>query len=126
MYQKIKKRILLHPTWKTITLSGNAHSRLIAFDDGNPTMGCYLLNDKDLDSLSIKILSIVHTYQNGTELSDWGDGLNIHGTEKFNSFFVRAVGYENYVILYPRDSATKYNGFYFTRKVTASTLVNEK
>jgi hypothetical protein len=125
MYLKIKKQILLHPTWKTITLSGNVHNMLSPYDN-TPTMACYLINDKSLDSASIKILSIVHRYENGTVLSDWGDGLKIHETDKLDSFLTRTADYENYLLLYPRNSASKYNGMYFTRKVTAATLVNEK
>ena len=32
------------------------------------------------------------------------------------------TGYDNYLFIYPPNSGHKYNGIYFTRKVTASPL----
>src|SRR5882757_3804468 len=70
MYTKIKKRIQLHPTWKTITLSGNVHNMLLPYY-GEIKMGLYLYNDTDLN-LSNGILSLAHVYAFGTLLDDSG------------------------------------------------------
>jgi hypothetical protein len=117
MYTKIKKRIQMHPAWKTITLGGNIHNMLLPYDS-ETTMGLYLYNDKDLN-LSKSILSLAHYYAYGTIWENSGNALSPHQVDNSNSFFAKGVDYENYLFLYPQF---KYNGIYFTRKVTASNL----
>ena len=55
MYTKIKRRIQLHPTWKTITLGGNVHNMLLPYR-GEMKMGLYLYKDTELN-LANSILS---------------------------------------------------------------------
>ena len=71
MYINIKQQMLLHPTWKTITLSGNIHNMLLPFN-GKIKMGLYLHSDPDL-RLKDSLLSIVHRYRFGTTLNDIGN-----------------------------------------------------
>jgi hypothetical protein len=107
MYLKIKKRIQLHPTWKTITLSGNIHNMLHPYN-GEPKIGIYILRDNDLN-IKDKTLSINHIYP----------------TDHTNPFFEHSVGYDNYLYLYPRDANLNFSGIYFTSKCTFSHLVSE-
>jgi hypothetical protein len=124
MYLKIKKRIQLHPSWKTITLSGNIHNMLMPYD-GKIKMGLYLRNDKDLD-ISSKILSLNHFYASGAIWDNSNDNLQLYQVDNSNSFFAKTVDYENYLFIYPQEVKMKYSGVYFTRKVTSSNLVSEK
>jgi hypothetical protein len=117
MYTKIKKRIQLHPTWKTITLGGNIHNMLLPYR-GEMKMGLYLYKDTELN-LSTSILSIAHGYMAGTMLDDSGTVVEVRRDS--DSPFEK-TGYDNYLFIYPPNSGYKYNGIYFTRKVTASTL----
>jgi hypothetical protein len=124
MYLNIKNRIQLHPTWKTITLSGNTHNMLIPYK-GQPKMAFYLYKDKDL-AISGKILSLNHSYSKGTMLNNMGKGLQINTVDNSNTIFSRAVNFENYILVYPLINDGRYNGVYFTRKVTSAKLVSEK
>jgi len=124
MYIKIKKRILLHPSWKTITLSGNIHNILIPYN-GETKMGLYLLNDKDMN-ISNKILSLDHFYATGQIWDNSGSKLQFYQVDNSNSIFAKTVDYDNYMFIYPREKEKKYNGIYFTRIVTVSNLVSEK
>jgi hypothetical protein len=124
MYVKIKKRIQEHPTWKTITLSGNVHNMLTPFRN-KPKVGRFLRQDKDLN-LTDKILSFNHVYGAGSMLNDFGDGLRLHKTDDSRSNYAKAVDYEKYLILPPPSDKMTYTGFYFTREVTAAKLVSEK
>ncbi len=108
MYLKIKKRIQLHPTWMTITLSGNIHNMLLPFN-GEPKIGIYILRDNDLN-MKNKTLSINHIYP----------------TDHTNPFFEHLVGYENYLYLYPRDANLNFSGIYFTSKCTFSHLISKE
>jgi hypothetical protein len=101
MYINIKQRIQMHPTWKTITLSGNIHNMLLPFH-GITKMGLYLKRDTDL-RLCGSLLSIMHSYSFGAMLDD-----------------------SNYLFIYPPGIDHNYSGIYFTRMVTASPLVTRQ
>lgn len=124
MYINIKNRIQLHPNWKTITISGNIHNMLIP-KKGKQKTAFYLSKDKDLN-ISDKILSINHTYAKGTMLNNMGKGFQINTVDNSNSTFSRAVNFENYFLVYPLIDDGRYNGVYFTRKVSSAKLVSEK
>ena len=124
MFLKIKKKLQLHPTWKTITLSGNIHNMLIPYD-GKTKMGLFLRNDKDLN-LANKILSLNHWYATGTFLDNSGNSLQLFQGDNSNSIFAKTIDYENYLLIYPHDAHMKYSGIYFTRKITPSNLVSKK
>ncbi len=123
MYIKIKNQIQKYPNWKIITLSGNIHNMIKPFR-GNNTMGCYIINDHELN-LSDKLCSINHCYNSGTMYNDVGNGLELRQIQNFNSIYSTSVDYENYLFLYPKTKAENYNGIYFTRYVTAAKIVNE-
>lgn len=108
MYLKIKERIRLHPTWTTITLSGNIHNMLHPYN-GESKIGIYILRDNELN-MKGKVLSLNHVYP----------------TDHTHPFFEHSVGYENYLYLYPRDANLNFSGIFFTSKCTLSTLVSEE
>jgi hypothetical protein len=124
MYLKIKKRIQLHPTWKTITLSGNIHTMLLPYN-GKTKMALYLRDDKALN-MANKILPIVHIYATGTIWDNSDNSLRLYQVDHAGSLFAKTVDYENYLFLYPQYVKMTYGGVYFTRKITASNLVSKK
>jgi hypothetical protein len=95
MYIKIKQRIQMHPTWKTITLSGNIHNMLLPFQ-GMTKMGLYLQKDTDL-RLCGSLLSIMHSYAFGTMLDDSGQIANV---QRDNPSSFDKIEYENYLFIY--------------------------
>jgi hypothetical protein len=60
MYLKIRNKIMEHPDWKTITLSGNIHNMLLPYKE-KPKMALYLNRDEELN-LSGRICSLNHQY----------------------------------------------------------------
>ncbi|MFY9310899.1 MAG: hypothetical protein WAQ28_17765 [Bacteroidia bacterium] len=124
IYIKIKKQIIQHPTWTTITLGGNIHN-MRSFYKQKHTAGVYLSNDTVLN-ISDKFCSLNHYYQSGTMLNNIGKGLELREVENLNSNFSKFSGYDNYLYLFPVKQANIYNGAFFTRTVTAAKLPNQK
>ncbi len=122
MYLKIKQKIIEHPNWRTITLSGNVHNMRLKFRD-KPTAAYYLCNDKDLN-LTDKICTLNHYYQSGTMLNNIGNGLELRQVNNNPSVFSETFDFDNYLYLYP--TANTYNGIFFTKTVTASKLTTNK
>lgn len=122
MYIKIKQKIIEHPNWRTITLSGNIHNMRLKFRD-KPTAAYYLCNDKDI-KLNDKICTLNHYYQNGTMLNNIGNGLELRQVNNNPSVFSETFDFDNYLYLYP--TANTYNGIFFTKIVTASKLTTNK
>jgi hypothetical protein len=124
MYLKIKKRIQLHPDWKTIVLGGNIHAMLKPYD-GKPKLAFFLRYDKDLQ-IEKKLLSIDHRHAVGTYWDNSNKMLQVFQSDESQSIFATAVNYENYLFLNPQEADKIFNAIYFTRKQTASTLVSQK
>ncbi len=122
MYIKIKQKIIEHPNWRTITLSGNVHNMKLKFRD-KPTAAYYLCNDKDFNLID-KICTLNHYYQSGTMLNNIGNGLELRQVNNNPSVFSETFDFNNYLYLYP--TADTYNGIFFTKNVTASELTNKK
>lgn len=121
MYLKIKEKIINHPNWRTITLSGNIHNMRLKFRD-KPTTANYLCNDKDLN-FSNKICTLNHYYLSGTMLNNIGNGLELRQVSNEPSFFSETLDFDNYLFLDPMFKT--YNGIFFTTTVTASELTNK-
>ncbi len=124
MYIKIKNQIIKHPTWTTVTLSGNIHNMRLPYKQKNKT-GAYLANDTDLN-ISSKFCSLNHSYQSGTMLNNIGKGLELRQVGIINSDYAKLVDYDNYIFLFPSSQTNTYDGIFFTRKVTAAELANKK
>lgn len=124
MYVKIKKQMIQHPTWTTITLSGNIHNMRLPFEQKNKT-GAYLANDADLN-ISNKFCSLNHKYKRGTMLNDIGKGLELRQVGNINSVYAKLVDYDNYIFLFTNSQTNTYDGIFFTRTVTAAELAIKK
>lgn len=122
MYIKIKQKIIEHPNWRTITLSGNIHNMRLKFRD-KLTAAYYLCNDKDLNFID-KICTLNHYYQSGTMLNNIGNGLELRQVNNNPTVFSETFDFDNYLYLYP--TANTYNGIFFTKNVTASKLTTNK
>ena len=118
MYLKIKGRMLEHPNWRTLTLSGNIHNMLLKFRE-KPTAANYLYSDKSLD-LTDKMCSLNHYYQSGTMLNNIGNGLELRKVNNSPTVFSETLNFDNYLYLFP--VANSYNGIFFTKTVTAARL----
>lgn len=124
MYLKIKKRIQLHPDWKTITLGGNIHAMLKPYD-GKTKTALFLRDDKDLQ-IGNRILSINHCYASGNYWDNSNQTLQIFQSDHSHSIFATAVQYENYLYIYPKNANMNFSAVYFTRRLTASSLSCQK
>ena len=123
MYLNIKAEMNKHPTWKTITISGNIHNMVMPYKGQNKT-AYFLYHDADLN-LADKFCSLNHQYESGTMLNNIGNGLQLREVAPMESSYSR-FGPDNYLLLYPANLVNPYTGIYFTRKVTASELVTSK
>ncbi len=88
-------------------------------------MGVFLCDDRDL-KIAEKVLSVNHCYGKGAIWDNWGDSLMLYQVDNTNSIFAKTDDYENYLFLYPHGAQMKYNGIYYTRKVTPSILTGNK
>lgn len=116
MYLKIKDRIIKHPSWRTITLSGNIHNMRLKFRE-KPTTGYYLCNDKELN-LADKICTLNHYYQSGTMLNNIGKGLELRHVNKNSTIYSETFPFDSYLYIF--HAPNTYNGVFFTRTVTAA------
>lgn len=121
LYLKIKKEIKQFPNWKTITLSGNIHNMILPYKN-NPKMALYLIKDKELD-ISRKYCSLNHYYQSGTMLNNIGNGLELREVNNSPSSYTQSVDFDSYLLMLPENPTNRYNGIYFTKKVTAAKMV---
>jgi hypothetical protein len=84
----------------------------------------FLYHDGDLN-IADKFCSLNHQYESGTMMNNIGNGLELRKTGPFDSSYSR-YGYDNYLLLYPKNLVNPYTGIYFTRKVTAASMVTSK
>lgn len=124
MYVNIKKQMIEHPSWTTITLSGNIHNMRLPYKEQNK-MGAYLANDTDL-RISDKCCVLNHMYQRGTMLNNIGNGLELRHIDNIDSYFAQLLDCDNYLYLFPSSPENSYDGIFFTRTVTAAALANKK
>ena len=122
MFLNIKRRLKDHPNWRTITLSGNIHNMRQPFKK-QVTTAYLLCQDKTL-SLSHKICTLNHLYHQGTMLNNVGNGLELRKVENQASIFSETFRFDNYLILF--EQMKNYNGFIFTRQVTAAELMDSE
>lgn len=122
MYLNIKRRLVEHPNWRTITLSGNVHNMRLKYKE-EPKAAYYLCNDKELN-LTEKICTLNHYFQSGTMLNNSGNGLELREVNNNPSVFSETFDFDNYLYLY--QTANTYNGIFFTKVITASKLINKK
>ncbi len=122
MYQKVKNRIITHPGYKTITLSGNYHN---ITESEMPVMGYYLKHDKELQ-YSDSICSLNIYYLSGSMINNSGDGLKEKTVNNAESVLSKAVNWPYYIM--PANPARNYDytGILFCRKITSSKMVSDQ
>ncbi|MEI6411611.1 MAG: hypothetical protein WCR52_19635 [Bacteroidota bacterium] len=125
MYLKLKKQYLRHPGWKMLTLSGNVHNMSSPQERlGRNTMASYFKQDPELQ-LGMRICSLNHYYQKGSCRANFGKGLEERPLDRAENDF-DWVGFEQYILLVSATSTYPYNGFFYTKLVTAAKMVREE
>ncbi|MGB4849318.1 MAG: hypothetical protein WBP41_15440, partial [Saprospiraceae bacterium] len=114
MAMKIKSQFDKHPAWKMITLGGNYHNRIT-----DPSTMISILKR----NLRATICSLNMTYKEGSCNANFGNGLEIKKLGSYPSVFNSTDGYERYIILMPPKSGYDYDGFYYTKFITAAAMV---
>jgi len=118
MYAKIKTQFKKHPAWKVLTISGNFHNRI----SGETTMALFLKQGKELDITS-KICSLNMEYKEGSAMANFTHGLELKQLGSYPSAFNSTLGYDRYLILLSSKSNYPYNGFYYTKFITAAKMI---
>ncbi|MBX7108515.1 MAG: hypothetical protein K1X61_07710 [Chitinophagales bacterium] len=118
MFSKIKKQYLLHPTWKMITISGNAHN-----SNQPDKMITYLRKDKELNLDAKTICSLNNYYAKGTCNANFGKGLELKYLESPESAYDTILPFPDYLYLYSAKSNAPYTGAYYTRYMTPAKMV---
>jgi hypothetical protein len=109
MYVNIKAKIIAHPTWKTITICGSMHNRILPYE-GQKKIGDYLILDKDLN-IADKFCSLNLEFESGETL--WNE------FKPMPSIY-SSLAYDKYLFFYPKDTSEPYHGIFFTRNFTKS------
>ena len=123
MAAKIRNQYLLHPTWKLLTLSGNAHAMLPKQGpNGNTSMAAVLARDKAMGP-STRICTLNHLYSSGTCRANFGHGLEEKQLIRPQSEYDTALPVDEYLVFFSAKSSYPYTGIYYSRRVTASEMV---
>ncbi len=121
MYANIKKQALLHPGWRIITLSGDAHALSVP---GERKAASFLKRDKELD-LANRLCTIKNYYYQGSCYADFGHGIEQRKLGRPINDFDTILNFEKYFILTSAKSSFPYTAIYYTRDVTASEIVRD-
>ncbi len=109
MYLNIKSQIIEHSNWKTITISGGTHNRILPFN-GQKKIGNFLMMDKELN-ISESLCSLNHEFESGETL--WNEF-------KSKPTIYSKLGHDKYLLLFPKDIKEAYQGIFFTKYLTKS------
>ncbi len=109
MYLNIKSKLKEHPNWKTITICGGTHNRILPYE-GQKKTGNFLMTDKDLN-ISESLCSLNHEFESGETL--WNE------FKAMPSIYSK-LGYEKYLFLFPKGANEAYQGVFFTKYLTKS------
>jgi hypothetical protein len=109
MFVNIKAKMIAHPTWKTITICGSMHNRILPYE-GQMKIGDYLILDKDLN-IADKFCSLDLEFEGGETL--WNE------FKPMPSFY-SSLAYDKYLFLFPKGTNEPYHGIFFTRNFTKS------
>lgn len=116
MFEEVKERILKHPNWKTLTVSGNLHNMFQPIG-GIKTMASFLVQDQTLN-LDKRLCTLNHFYHSGTMLNNQGNGLKLHTVNHGPGPFSAIPGLTQYLFIFPEPR--EHHGIFYTQKVTAS------
>jgi hypothetical protein len=109
MYLNIKAKIKEHPQWKTITIGGGIHNRVLPYN-GKITFGTLLTLDKELNFAN-SVCSLNHVFEQGETL--WNK------FEPMPTIYTK-LPFDHYLFFFPNSIKESYNGIYYTKYVTKS------
>lgn len=118
MYVAIKEIRRDNPKSKIVTLSGNLHNRLKAYNK-TKMLGCYLIEDSENFS-SNKIASIMHFYNHGSMLNNTGNGLELREIESKENIFNMTVSKDKFFCKNIFKDQKYYTHILYTDKITHS------
>ena len=121
MYNNIKKEILIHPNYKTITISGNIHNQILT---DRITMGKFLANDSVLN-LKNKICSLNEYYIRGSMMNNSGNGLQKKEIDYGENVISKAIDSDYFLMLANPKKNYQWTGIFFARTITAAKMVKE-
>jgi hypothetical protein len=124
LYIHVKKEMNAFPNWKTITLSGNVHNMIIPIN-GKVKMGLYLMRDSSLNLIG-ETISINHFYESGSMRNNTGKGLELRYVNYTGSEYGKSAFSNSYLLKMPENQNQHHNAIYWTRNVTAATMVEKK
>lgn len=122
MYLKIKKQIQLHPKWKMVTLSGNAHTMI---PEEERKMAANLKHDKELN-LSTKIAGFTNYFLQGSCHANFGSVLEKRTFTRPMNDFDTTFSFDKYVLLMSPKTTLPYTGMYYTKNITPAELTKGK
>jgi len=123
-YYRVRSQIQKNPHYKTITLSGNIHNRILPHN-GNGTMASLLKADKELN-ISDKLCSLGHIYKSGTMINNDGGGLKLKEVNNPDTVYSTSVDSDSYLFLFQDSALNQYSGVLYTKFVSAAKLVKDK
>lgn len=109
MYLNIKAKIKEHPQWKTITIGGGIHNRILPYN-GKITFGALLTLDGELN-FADSVCSLKHEFEQGETI--WNK------FEPMSTIYTK-LPFDHYLVLFPKSISEPYNGIFYTRYLTKS------
>jgi hypothetical protein len=119
MYLKIKKQFQLHPRWKLITLSGNAHAIFTAEEKKTAS---YIRQDEEMNGGS-GLCTIYNFYLQGSCNANFGGTFEERNFNRPMNDWDTVPGFDKYVILLSSKTTLPYTAVYYTRNMTPSKMV---
>ncbi len=121
MFLKIKKQILLHPNWKMVTLSGNAHTMI---KSNEKRMAMYLREDKELN-IATKVCTFTNYYMQGSCRANFKHGLEERTFSRPPNHFDTTFSFDKYMILLSPKTTFPYTAVYYTKDISSSEMVKD-
>lgn len=121
MYLNIKEKLRQHPSWKTIILTGDIHSRPSPYNS-MPTMGYYLSTDQGIADFS-PIISITHQYKVGEFWDTSGPRPQEYEKWYKDIPYTKNKGLKSYLLLLPGKTNGTSRCIYYTEKATRSRII---
>jgi len=120
MFTKIKTQFLHHPRSRMILLGGNYHNRVL--EPG--TTASFLNKDPELTAAAT-LCCLNLEYLDGTCRANFGHGLETKQLGREPSGYDTAIEADRYFMLRSPQSDYPYNGFYYSRHITAARMTTQ-
>ncbi|HXB41578.1 MAG TPA: hypothetical protein VNZ49_13645 [Bacteroidia bacterium] len=102
-----------------VSLTGNISNMLIPYKKIK-TMVCYLTSGNNSCLKGRKILSVNCLYGKGTMYNWMNNGYKLREADSNAPYYEYATSYDNFLFAFPDASMPGYNGFLFSKTITAS------